>query len=310
MTGGRGVAAIVALLVLLGAGWGLTQPLAKIAVSEGYRPLGLIFWQLAIGAVLMGGLALLRGKRLPMGRAQLRVYVVIAMIGTILPNSASYQAAVHLPAGVISILLSLVPMFAFPIALILANDRFSWPRLGGLVCGLIGVLLIVGPEASLPERAMVAFIPLALIAPFFYGLEGNVVARWGTAGLDPVQVLAGASLIGAFIALPLALFGGQWIDPRPPWGAPDAALVISATVHALVYAGYVWMVGQAGAVFAAQVSYLVTAFGVIWAKFLLDETYSAWIWLAMAAIFAGLFLVQPRPKTALARSGETGKDAI
>ena len=310
MTGARGIAIIVALLVLLGAGWGLTQPLAKIAVSEGYRPLGLIFWQLAIGAVLMGGLTLLRGKRLPMGRAQLRVYVVIALIGTILPNSASYQAAVHLPAGVISILLSLVPIFAFPIALILANDRFSWPRLGGLVCGLIGVLLIVGPEASLPERAMVAFIPLALIAPLFYGLEGNVVARWGTAGLDPVQVLAGASLIGAVIALPLALVSGQWIDPRPPWGAPDAALVISATVHALVYTGYVWMVGQAGAVFAAQVSYLVTAFGVIWARFLLNETYSAWIWLAMAVIFAGLFLVQPRPKTALARSGETGKDAL
>ena len=68
--------------------------------------------------------------------------------------------------------------------------------------------------------------------------------------------------------------------------------------------------GQAGAVFAAQVSYLVTAFGVIWAKFLLNETYSAWIWLAMAVIFVGLFLVQPRPKTALARPGGTGKDAL
>lgn len=301
---------MVALLVLLGAGWGLTTPLAKIAVSEGYRPLGLIFWQMAIGAVLMGLVTLARGKPLPMGRAQLRVYVVIALVGTILPNSASYQAAVYLPAGVIAILLSLVPMFAFPIALMLATDRFSWPRLGGLVCGLIGVLLIIGPEASLPERAMVAFIPLALIAPFFYGLEGNVVARWGTAGLDPVQVLAGASLIGAVLALPLALLSGQWIDPRPPWGAPDMALMLSATVHALVYAGYVWMVGQAGAVFAAQVSYLVTAFGVIWAKLLLNESYSAWVWLAMAVIFAGLFLVQPRSKTALARSGETGKDAL
>ncbi|MCP4818147.1 MAG: EamA/RhaT family transporter, partial [Shimia sp.] len=36
------------ILLAIGAGWGLTQPLTKIAVSEGYEPLGLIFWQLAI----------------------------------------------------------------------------------------------------------------------------------------------------------------------------------------------------------------------------------------------------------------------
>jgi hypothetical protein len=33
-------AALLAVLVTLGAGWGITQPLAKIAVSEGYRHFG------------------------------------------------------------------------------------------------------------------------------------------------------------------------------------------------------------------------------------------------------------------------------
>ena len=57
-------------------------------------------------------------------------------------------------------------MFAFPMALALGNERFAWGRLAGLCLGLTGVLLIVMPEASLPERAMVIFIPLALIAIF------------------------------------------------------------------------------------------------------------------------------------------------
>jgi drug/metabolite transporter (DMT)-like permease len=35
------------------------------------------------------------------------------------------------------------------------------------------------------------------------------------------------------------------------------------------------MVGRAGAVFAAQVSYLVTAFGIFWAWVIFGETYSA-----------------------------------
>lgn len=301
-------ALLIVLLGLMGAGWGMTQPLAKIAVSEGYRHFGLIFWQLVIGAVVLGAVTFAWGRGFPRTGPQLRLCALIAILGTIVPNSASYEAAVHLPAGVLSILLSLVPMFAFPIALALSVDRFGWARLAGLICGLAGVALIVGPEASLPDPAMAVFIPLALVAPFFYAVEGNVVARWGTARLDPVQLLFGASVVGALMALPLAIGTGQFIDPRPPWGAPDAALVLSSLVHAAVYTGYVWLIGRAGAVFAAQVSYLVTGFGVVWAMVLLSESYSHWIWLAMILMFMGLFLVQPRPREAIAALPGAGHD--
>ncbi len=289
-----------AVLACLGAGWGITQPLSKIAVSEGYQPFGLIFWQMALGALILGVITWVRGQTLPLGREQIRFYALIALIGTVLPNSASYAAAVHLPAGLLSILLSLVPMIAFPIALALGIDRFSMARLLGLCLGLGGVILIAGPEASLPDRAMVAFIPLALIAPLFYGLEANVVAKWGTYGANPVQVLFGASIIGTLISLPVALVTGQFIDPRPPWGLPDLALVLSSTIHVVVYTSYVWLVGRAGAVFAAQVSYFVTGFGVLWAMLLLGERYSGWVWAAVALMFLGLFLVQPRQRDALA----------
>jgi drug/metabolite transporter (DMT)-like permease len=304
---GRG--GLVALLVLLGAGWGITQPLAKIAVSEGYRHFGIIFWQLAIGTVILGGITFARGRGLPLGPRHLRLYAVIALTGTLIPNAASFQAAVHLPSGIISILLSLVPMFAFPVALALGIDRFRWARLAGLAFGLAGVALIVGPETSLPDPALAVFIPLALVAPLFYAFEGNIVDKWGTGGLDPIQVLFGASAVGLVAALPLAVLTGHFIDPRAPWGAPDAAVVLSSLVHAGVYAGYVWMVGRGGAVFAAQVSYLVTAFGVLWAMAILGERFSATVWLAMLMMFAGLFLVQPRAAADVAAPAPLGNDA-
>lgn len=299
---------LVALLVLLGAGWGATQPLAKIAVSGDYRQFGIIFWQSVIGTVLLGAMMRARGRRLPAAPRHLRLYVLIAFLGTLLPNAASYAAAVHLPAGILSILLSLVPIFAFPIALGLGNDRFSWIRLGGLVLGVLGVVLIVGPDASLPDPAMLAFVPLALIAPAFYGLEGNVVAKWGIADLDPIQLLCGASIVAALISAPAALLLGQWITPWPPYGITDLAVAASSTVNAAVYAGYVWLVGRAGSVFAAQVSYLVTGFGVFWAKLMLAESYSGWVWAAMALMFAGLFLVQPRPNSMLVPPPAPDKD--
>ncbi|MCG6882555.1 MAG: DMT family transporter [Silicimonas sp.] len=293
------------VLALMGAGWGMTQPLSKIAVSEGYRHFGLIFWQMAIGAATLGVIQAVRRRKFRTDGPALRVYVFIALVGTILPNSASFEAIRHLPSGLISILLALVPMFAFPIALALGNERFSPVRFGGLVLGLVGVLLIVGPEGSLPDRAMILVVPLALIAPFFYGLEGNAVARWGTAGLAPIDVLFGASVVGTVMSLPLALGTGQFIDPRPPWGAPELALVAASLIHVAVYTCYVWLVGRAGPVFAVQVSYLVTGFGVLWAILILGEGYSGWVWTAMAVMLAGMFLVQPKPREALAASAES-----
>lgn len=302
---------LLLVLVVLGAGWGITQPLAKIAVSEGYRPLGIIFWQQAITAAALAVVLALRPRRhrvRRLGRRQLYFFVLIAVIGTILPNSASYRAAIHLPAGVLSILISLVPMFAFPVALLFGVDRFGWARLGGLALGALGVLLIVAPEASLPDPAMAAFVPLALVAPLCYAFEGNIIARFGTAGLDPVELLCGASVIGALGVLPLTLATGTFIDLRAPWGAPDAAIVASSLVHSVVYASYFWLVGRAGSVFAAQVAYLVTGFGVVWAMILLGESYSGWVWLALGLVFAGLALVQPLPKPALVPAAPAGKD--
>ena len=284
----------VGLLVLLGAGWGITQPLSKIAVSEGYRHFGLVFWQFCIGACVLSLVLFLQGRRLPIGAAQIKVYAFFAVIGTLIPNSASYESARHLPSGILSILLSMVPMFAFPIALAFGLERFQARRLFGLLCGFAGILLIVGPEASLPDPSLAIWIPLALVASLFYAFEGNLLAKFGSAGTDPIQLLCGVSWVGIALTLPFALISGQWISPLPPWGAPDGAMLASGVIHATVYASYFWMVTNAGAVFAAQVGYLVTGFGVIWAMLILGESYPPTVWAALGLMFLGVFLVQPR----------------
>lgn len=290
------------VLIVLGAGWGITIPLTKIAVSTGFGHYGLIFWQLAIGSVLMASLSALRGKGLPVNRTSLRVFAVVALIGTLIPNTASFQAAVHVPAGILSILLSMIPMFAFPVALVMGLDRFSWRRFAGLGVGLTGVFVIVMPGASGALNTPVFWICVALIAGLCYAMEGNIVAKWGTAGLDAIQVLFGASVLGAVAILPVTVVTGQFIPPRDLLGSAGYALIMASVAHTLVYAGYVWLVGRAGPVFTVQVSYLVTGFGILWAKAILNEAYPPAVWAALALMFLGMYLVQPRAKAALAPS--------
>lgn len=281
-------------LTVMGAAWGGTQPLTKVAISTGYQHFGLIFWQTALVAVILGALTLLRGKGLPITRRTLRLYLMIALIGSVLPGIAAYQAAIHLPSGVLSILLSSIPMMSLPIALALGLDRFQPRRMLGLVLGICGVALLVLPENGLPEGADTFWVLIALSSSLCYALEGNLVSKWGTEGLDAVQVLAGASILGVLLSAPLALATGQFILPKGPLTTPDLAILGIGVLHAGAYTGYVWLVGRAGAVFTAQVSYLVTLFGVCWAILFLGEGYSGWFWTALVVMLFGLALVQPR----------------
>jgi drug/metabolite transporter (DMT)-like permease len=77
-------------------------------------------------------------------------------------------------------------------------------------------------------------------------------------------------------------------------GRAEWAFLLSATVNIATYAAYVWLAANAGAVFASQMSYIVTASGLIWASALLGETFSSFVWLALLLMLAGLFLVSPR----------------
>ncbi len=286
------------LLLLMGAAWGLTQPLTKIAVSTGHLQFGLIVWQLVFGIAVLLAINLYRRNGLPIGRRYMLRYGVVALAGTIIPNSISYQAAVHLPSGILSILMTLVAMFSLPMALLIGLEKFQPFRLVGVLLGAAAMVLLVGPDASLPDPSLGVWVLFAAITPVMYAFENTWVSRYGVLDLDPVQVLLGASLFGLIIVVPMALGTGQWIDITQPWSEPEFALLGSSVLHVFAYAGYIWLIGRTGSVFASQVSYLVTGCGVLWAIVLLNEGYSGWVWSAMALMMVGLFLVQPRDRQA------------
>ena len=290
---GRG--AFVAVLLWLGIGWGSTHPLGKIATETGHGPFGLIFWQQVVMVAVLGAIALVRRKGMKLTGAALRFYVVVAVLGTLIPNGTFYASVAHLPSGVMSIIIAMIPMLAFPMALALGMDRFSALRLAGLALGLLGVAMLAAPGVALPDAAMVAWLPVALVGPLFYAIEATYVAHRGTLGMDALQAMLGASLAGLILCLPVMLVLGQGYSPMP-LGRDDAALALSSALHALLYASYVWLAATAGSVFAAQSSYLVTGAGMVWAMVLLGERPSATVWLALAVMLVGVALVQPRER--------------
>lgn len=135
----------------MGATWGVTPVLIKVAVNAGHHPLGMIVWGNVISVVLSGIVTVARGRKLPISRAHLKLYVVVALLGAMIPHVLNFTAVAHLPAGIMSILIALVPMFSMPIALAMGFEKASVVRFVGALCGAVAIVLIVGPDAALPD---------------------------------------------------------------------------------------------------------------------------------------------------------------
>ncbi len=287
------------VLVLFGAGaaWGLTIPLMRVAVSTGYRPLALIVWSNLIMAVLLA--LILTVVRLPRPRVRrnLDVIVAVAVFGSVLPAYFSFLTAALLPAGVRAIIIALVPMFVLPMALAIGFERPDARRALGVLLGAAAIVAMVGPAPG--GGGAVALVPvlLTMVAPLSYAVEGNWLAWRGSAGIHPFQLLFGAALVSCALSWPLAELTGQMVYPVR-WGTTEQAVVAMSVLNLLAYSAYVWLVGSAGSVFASQVAYLVTGFGVVWAKLLLGERYPASVWGALALMLLGVALIQPRRREA------------
>jgi drug/metabolite transporter (DMT)-like permease len=246
-----------------------------------------------VAATLTGLIVAWRRQPIPLTRRALTFALVVAVLGTLLPNVAFYLAVERLPAGVMSVVISAVPILALPLAVALGRDRLDGPRVVGVVLGLAGVAVIAAPGAALPDPSLAPWLLVALLGPLLYAVEANFVASTGTAGLDPAQAIFLASLMSVLLSGALALGTGQVIDPREPWGSPEWALTSMAAISALTYVAYVWLAREGGAVFASQLSYVVTVSGVLWAAVLLGERPGPGLWLALALLLGGLALVRP-----------------
>ena len=287
------------ILLIVGVSWGLTAPLSKIAVSTGHHYLGLLIWQIIIMILSLGLIQIFRKKKLPLNLNCFWRYVLVALLGTILPNSIMYKAYFHLQSGIMSILVSIVPMIAFLLVLVLQMEKFEIRRFLGVLFGIFAIILIVFPKLDLGYIGEVGWILLALLSPLCYAIEGVWINKIGIAKLDPIEIILGASILGFFILIPIVALNGYWVTPYRVWGPAEFAITLSSLIHSIIYISYIWLIGKAGVIFASQVSYIYTASGIGFSIILLGEGYSLFVWAAVILMLMGLMMVRPSRRSSL-----------
>ena len=274
----------LALLVAVGAVWGLSFTLSRIVVSGGGHPFAIAFWQCAGGAAVLYAL----GRRPP--RA-LFFFAVTGIIGAALPSSLIYAAARHVSAGALSVCMALAPLATFGLCAALGIERLAARRAAGLALGLAAVWLLAAPGGGAP----LGWTLLAVGAACSYATENVWLSLRRPAAAGPFDLLCGILAAAALWLAPLALATGRPWPLSWPAGAAEAAFAVQLLGNLLGYGGFVHLIGRAGPVFASQVAYVVTTAGVAWGAALLGERHAGLFWLAAALMAAGLALTLPRP---------------
>ncbi|MEM1198458.1 MAG: DMT family transporter [Pseudomonadota bacterium] len=283
-----------AVLIIFGAMWGLTFTLMKIAAEDGAHPLGLSFWNAALGAAGLLAINVLRRRPVPLKPRYLKFYAITSILGTSVPGTAYFYAAIHLPAGVLSISIAAVPMLTFMAAAALGIDRWSMLRAAGVLLGIVAVCLIVLPKTALPDASAAPWMLAALFAAACYTAENIYLTLRRPAEIDPFTLLIGMFTFAALMLIPVVYLADAFVPLNFPPGRVEYAIFLMTAINAASYGAFIYLVGKAGPVFASLMGYLVTLSGVAWGMLIFAEVHSGWIWAALAVMIAGLALVQPR----------------
>ena len=282
------------ILTFLGITWGLSFTISKIAAKAGGTPIGLTFWQSIISATLLFIFITWKHGKFRLEKSLYKFILIVSLLAGVFPNIIWYAAAYHVDAGILAISVSVIPLFTYLIALALKLDVFNTTKVVGLILGFIALLILVIPENSLPDRKDVPWVLLSLICSLCYAIENIYIDKIKPERFGPIQIACAIAIVSSFFTLPLAVVTDQFFVPSL-YNKPLLFSVISLSlITASCYAIFIFLIGRAGSVFASQVGYIVTFFGVLWGIILLNEAHSSFVWISLIFIVIGVFLVQPR----------------
>jgi drug/metabolite transporter (DMT)-like permease len=281
-------ALVVAALTLLGAVWGVSFALQRLAVPA------LGGDAVASGRLLLAAFAMLlflraSGRKLAL-RERWTDYLALGTLNSALPFWLFAHASSMLPAGYLAVLNATTPLFTV-LVLWARGTAPSASKLGGVLLGLFGVGLIAGlGSVALVGPALGAFGG-GLIAALLYAIAALLV-RQRYANDDPL-VLATGSLVAS--ALLLAPLGIASLPASLPDATPLLALALLGLVcTALAYALYFWLLRAAGPERAVSVTLIVPVFAYVFGLVLLGERVSLTGVIGGALVLLAVLLVFER----------------
>lgn len=299
------------LLLALAILWGGSFFYAAVALKE-LPPFTIVLLRVAIAAVTLHIVLRLTGRRFPWDGRSWRAFLGMGLLNNAIPFSLIVWGQTHVASGLASILNATTPFFTVIVAHALtADERLSRNRLVGVLVGLVGVVVLIGPQALSGLGADVAGQLAIVGAAISYSFAGVFGRRFRRMGIPPMATAAGQVTASSLLLLPIALLVDRpWHLAMPGatvWLAILGAALLST---ALAYIVYFRILASAGAVNLLLVTFLIPPSAILLGVFLLGERLEMTDFAGMALIGLGLAAIDGRLAALLphlrARAAERG----
>ena len=288
-------------LGLLALIWGATFLSVRVTLNE-IPVMTAVLHRTLWAALVLWGWAAIKRLPLPKDPGIWGAFLVMGLLNNIIPFGLFAWGQLTIESGLTAILNATTALFGVLVAAaVFPDEKLSLHKLGGVVLGLCGVALAVGPSvlSGLDPRSLAQLAVLG--GTFSYALAG-AWARKRLSGLPPETAAAGMLTGASLILLPAVLWhdGMPSFDLAPPtWAAlVYAALFGTAGAYLLYYR----VLALAGAGNLLIVTLIIPPIAIALGALILHEALPARSFAGFALLALGLLAVNGRlPRLTLGR---------
>jgi len=286
-------------LLFLGSSWGLYFSMLKIAERSGISYVGILTLTTVGVAVGMSAIALLRRRKPRFTPRHLLFYLVCALTGYLLPMIVELWVIGHMPAGVMTLIVSMAPLATLLFAWLMRTDLISPPRVGGILLGAFAVFAILLPDAHTNADVAWHWLLLTILVPASYAIHHNYAARSWPEDSDSYQVACGEAIVAGVLMIGFSLFNWQWQDVQS-WNQGHSVIVFMALISLVDIYIYFELIRLKGPIYCSHANYFMVVSGVFWGMLIFGERHGPLMWLSSLLLLVSLYLVSTRDRRRVA----------
>jgi drug/metabolite transporter (DMT)-like permease len=255
--------------------WGIPYLLIKIAVGGVPVPV-LVLARVTIGAALLLPVAL-RRRQLSALLPYWRWLAVFAVVEIISPWFLLSEAELKLSSSMSGLLIASVPIIGALLARVAGDaDRLTAVRWTGLLAGLAGVALLVGPGATGGDARSIGEVLLVAVC---YA-TGPLIASRKLKDAPPLGMTAVCLAFAAVVYAPAAAL--TWPAAMPSAKVVAAIVCLAVVCTAVAFLIFFALIAEVGPARATVITYVNPAVAVALGVSVLGEQFTP----AMAGAFA------------------------
>jgi drug/metabolite transporter (DMT)-like permease len=280
------------LLAILSLLWGGSFFFNKLALAQ-WPPMAVLLARVGLAALSLLVVVRLTGLSLAVGRRVWLAFFGMGLLNNVIPFSLFLWGQQQIASGLAAILNAMTPIFAVLVMHAFGGERATPLKIGGILAGFAGVAILIGPDALAGLGLNLAAQLACVAATVSYAFSGLVGRRFRE--LPPLVTAAGQLSASTLMTLPIVLvLHPPWTLPVPSVQTTFALAGLALVSTALAYVLFFRIMRSAGPSNVMLVTFLIPVSAILLGSGLLGETLLPRHIAGMAAIFAGLALIDGR----------------